>query len=98
MVDPDLRGPLSLSNYVRLDSVVFWTKTNAPLISADETDRLHIVQEFDTFTRLSNQYYRDVNRGWLIKLRNNMLSNQELVPGDQIFIPTLPSLLARGLI
>ena len=97
-VSPDSRGPLAYSQLVRFNQVSFWLQTRPPKIDPDDSDILYIVKDGDTCVTLSNRFYRNPNMDWVIKRRNNIFfDDNEMITGDEIFIPTESSLRARGL-
>lgn len=97
--NPDARGPLSGADYVRLDGVEFWGAIALPAIDAADDDIPHVISETDTCVRLSTRYYGTPTRDHIIKRRNDLYFDvSNLIPGDLVYIPTLASLKARGLL
>lgn len=92
-------GPLKYSTLIQIKECKFWDKTRPPKILPQDDDQQHIVRVGDRLDLLAFQKLGDSARGWIILLRNDLrLIPNDLVPGATIFIPTVNSLISRGII
>lgn len=95
----NLNGPLSTAILGSINDVIFWGPTQPPEIKPQDSDIVHLVRIADRLDLIASQYLGDPQRSWIILLRNNLrLVPNDLVPGQQIFIPTIESLTERGII
>lgn len=92
-------GPLRHATLGRINDVVFFSPTQPPDIDPRDSDIIYMVRIADRLDNIAFRLLGDQQLGWVILHRNDMrLVPNDLVPGKNIFIPTIESLRRRGII
>lgn len=82
------------------DGEDFLAPKNLPEYISDETDKIHIVAEWDTLDLLAFRYYGDSKLFWLIAHANKIedpFYDLTAMLGSSIFIPDWPNFQVRYL-
>lgn len=96
-VDPN--SPLIHASLLESEGVIFWGRTRPPIIGLHEDDVIHFCRTYERLDMLALEKYGNTQLGWVILRRNDIfLAPDELYEGRKIFIPTLDSLVRRGIL
>ena len=103
-------GPLAHAVLVQIgdtDAVVFWDRTEPPVVDATDRDEDYLIEMADRHDLLADRKVGASAAGWIINERNNDVSPEEIdlrlwpndyVPGRKIKIPPRDSLSSRGIV
>lgn len=99
MVAINARSELVHSRFIRVSEVTFFSATEPPAIEPAPDDRLRVVQEIDRIDNLAFLYYGDVRLQWALKWLNGIyLIPNDMVPGDELRIPSFTRLEQQGFV
>lgn len=97
-------GPLRSSLLVQYVDVLFWTKTDPPVVASRDDDEEYIIKQFDFSDHMSSRFFGTSRAAHAIMLRNESddepmrLWPNDFWPGRRVQIPTEPSLRERDVL
>lgn len=87
------------AQFLRVEDVTFFDRTQPPAITPDKTDLLHVVREGDILDNMAKAAYGNERLKWVIQWVNDIrLEPVDLIPGEEIRIPTRERLRKLGLV
>jgi hypothetical protein len=93
------RSALVHARYVQVDEAAFFTPTEPPTIVAAPDDRLRRIEALDRIDNLAFLYFGDSRMEWILKWLNNIyLIPNDMVPGDEIRIPSFSRMERQGFV
>ena len=91
-------GPLTTAVLYQINECIFWGRTYPPTIEPMDDDQVYVVTNYGRLDLIAATQLGDSQLWWVIMARNNLrLVPNDLVPGQQIFIPSRQSLRSRGI-